>query len=207
MTTYFDQKAAVWDQNPMRTERASAVAATIRERIPLSSATNAFEYGCGTGLLSFALQQTGLAGQVTLADNSEGMLAVLADKIRAGGVGTMHPLLLDLSCDALPAQRFDLIYTLLTLHHIRETRPILAAFYELLAPGGWLALADLDQEDGTFHEEPFDGHFGFPRAAMRAELSELGFSNIHFDTPYTMLKTRDGRPHSYPLFLVTACKA
>jgi ubiquinone/menaquinone biosynthesis C-methylase UbiE len=202
----FDEKAANWDQNPMRIERAAAVARAIRERIALSPAMRALEYGCGTGLLSFALQQGGSLGQITLADNSDGMLAVLSEKIQAAGLGQMHPLKLDLASDPLPAQRFDLVYTLLTLHHIPEASRVLGAFYNLLAPGGWLALADLDQEDGTFHEEPFNGHLGFSRAELQAQLAGLGFSRIHFDTVYTMSKLREGKPHRYDVFLAVARK-
>jgi ubiquinone/menaquinone biosynthesis C-methylase UbiE len=202
----FDEKAAGWDQNPMRIERAAAVAQAIRARIALSPAMRALEYGCGTGLLSFALQQGGSLGQITLADNSDGMLAVLSEKIQAAGLGHMHPLKLDLVSDPLPAQRFDLVYTLLTLHHIPEAGRVLEAFYNLLAPGGWLALADLDQEDGTFHEEPFNGHLGFSRAELQAQLAGLGFSRIHFDTAYTMFKLRDGKPHRYDVFLAVARK-
>jgi ubiquinone/menaquinone biosynthesis C-methylase UbiE len=205
--TYFDERASTWDQNPMRIERAAAVAGAIRARIALSADTRALEYGCGTGLLSFALQQGGPLGRISLADNSEGMLAVLAEKIQAAGLSAMQPLKLDLANDPLPAERFDLIYSLLTLHHIRETQPVLQAFYDLLAPGGWLALADLDAEDGSFHDEPFDGHFGFARDEMQAQLADLGFSRIRFETVYSMTKSRAGQERRYDVFLATACKA
>ena len=52
----FDQKAAQWDAKPVRVERARAVAAGIKAALPLSPHVTALEYGCGTGLLSFALQ-------------------------------------------------------------------------------------------------------------------------------------------------------
>jgi SAM-dependent methyltransferase len=112
--TEFDERASTWDQNPVRIERAVAVARAIRARIPLSPAARALEYGCGTGLLSFALQQGGPLGPITLADNSDGMLSVLSEKILAARLSHMHPLKLDLSSDPLPAQRFDLVFSLLT---------------------------------------------------------------------------------------------
>ncbi len=52
------------------------VADAIRKAVPLSKEMKAFEYGCGTGLLSFALQPD--LGEITLADTSQGMLEVLA---------------------------------------------------------------------------------------------------------------------------------
>lgn len=188
----------------MRIERANVVARSIRQRIPLSNTSSAMEYGCGTGLVSFALQD--YLGQICLADSSSGMLSVLQNKIQAAGLRHMHPLKLDLCSEPLPAQRFDLVYSLMTLHHIPDTRQILGAFYDILKPGGWLCLADLDKEDGTFHDEEFNGHFGFDREELQTLLAELGYTNIRFDTVYSMYKIRNDQQRIYPLFLLSACK-
>src|SRR5512141_2577390 len=98
--TNFDERAKDWDSDPGRVERARAVADAVRQAIPLSNNMKAFEYGCGTGLLSFALQSD--LGQITLADTSQGMLDVLSEKIAETGVDNMHPLQLDLSIGPLP---------------------------------------------------------------------------------------------------------
>ena len=127
----------------------------------------ALEYGCGTGLVSFALQPQ--LGHITLADSSTGMLAVLREKIAAGNIQNMTPVQLDLITDPLPAERYQLIYTLLTLHHIPDTDKILRAFYQLLDSSGYLCVADLDKEDGTFHEDEFHGHLGFDREELSAQ--------------------------------------
>ena len=79
----FDSKAKDWDAVPGRAERANAVAAAIREQVSLSKTMTALEYGCGTGLLSFALQAE--LGPITLADSSTGMLEVLREKIARAG--------------------------------------------------------------------------------------------------------------------------
>ncbi len=198
----FDSKAKNWDEVPDRIDRANAVAAAIRENVTLSRNMAALEYGCGTGLLSFALQTE--LGQITLADSSSGMLDVLMEKIARGGISNMSPLWLDLAVDPVPAERFDLLYTLLTLHHIPDTAKILGCFHSLLQPGGVLCIADLDKEDGSFHahETEFDGHNGFDRSALGSELEQAGFKNIRFTTCYTLIK--EGRP--YPLFLAIAGK-
>jgi ubiquinone/menaquinone biosynthesis C-methylase UbiE len=135
----FDDKAKTWDSDPVKQERAEAVAAAIRQRIPLSSAWRAIEYGCGTGLLSFALHAD--LGAITLADASLGMLAVLEAKLAAAQLDHLHPLRLDLTCDPLPSDRYDLIYSLMTLHHVAEIEPLLRDFHALLLAGrlGWLS--------------------------------------------------------------------
>ena len=76
-TEDFDERAATWDDDPVKKERAAAVAAGIRAMVALSPDMRALEYGCGTGLLSFELRHE--LGSITLADRSEGMLAVLSE--------------------------------------------------------------------------------------------------------------------------------
>src|SRR5512145_783218 len=116
--TNFDERAKDWDSDPDKVKRAKAVANAIRGLLPLTKEMNALEYGCGTGLVSFALQSN--LGQITLADTSQGMLDVLGEKIASAGVKNMQPVRLDLASDPLPVERYDLIYSLLTLHHIHD---------------------------------------------------------------------------------------
>ncbi len=203
-TLSFDDKALTWDADPVKQERALAVAAALRQRIPLSTAWQALEYGCGTGLLSFALQAD--LGRITLADSSPGMLTVLEEKIGAAGLTHLHPLALDLTTDPLPAERYELIYTLMTLHHVPDTVRLLRDFYTLLRPGGWLGIADLDQEDGSFHGAGFTGHCGFDREALRAQLFSVGFNRVDFSTGYLMKKTTNQGLREYPLFLAVATR-
>ncbi len=200
----FDDKAITWDSDPTKRERALAVAAALRQRVPLAHDWRALEYGCGTGLLSFALHAD--LGELTLADSSPGMLAVLRGKIDAAGLTHLHPLALDLLTDPLPADRYDLIYTLMTLHHVADVGRLLRTFHDLLRPGGWLAVADLDQEDGSFHGPGFTGHNGFDRAALRAQLADAGFGEVNFSTGYVMKKATDQGVREYPLFLAVAAR-
>ncbi|HTP08259.1 MAG TPA: class I SAM-dependent methyltransferase [Anaerolineae bacterium] len=201
----FDQKAQQWDAKPVRVERAQAVAEGIKAAVPLASHMTALEYGCGTGLLSFALQP--YLGHITLADSSSGMLAVLREKISAANIQNMQPMPLDLMIDPLPTQRYHMIYTLLTLHHIPDTDRMLRAFYDLLNPQGYLCVADLDQEDGTFHEDEFHGHLGFDREALAAQARSTGFTDIGYSTVFHMIKDVQGVAKDFPIFLMIAQKS
>ena len=200
----FDAKAQEWDNDPVKLERAAAVAAAIRNRVRLSPDLSALEYGCGTGLLSFALYRE--LGSITLADSSAGMLAVLREKIAASGADHLRPMRLDLTVDPLPAERYDLIYTLMTLHHVSDVDRILRDFSALLRPDGALCIADLDREDGSFHGAGFDGHHGFEREALRDRLARAGFGEIQFDTCYMMRKPQGEGAREYPVFLAMARK-
>ena len=200
----FDNKAKSWDADPMKVARAEAVAAGIRSGVHLNATMSGFEYGCGTGLLSFALCED--LQQITLADSSSGMLEVLQDKIKAGNHSNMLPVLLDLQVDALPSERYDLIYSLMTFHHIPDTEAILRKLYCLLETHGHLCIADLDSEDGSFHNKDFSGHQGFEREALAEKAKRAGFSKIRFSTVFQIEKGNNGERKSYPVFLMIAEK-
>jgi ubiquinone/menaquinone biosynthesis C-methylase UbiE len=204
--TNFDERAKDWDADPMKVNRAKTVAQAICSAIPLTAKMSALEYGCGTGLLSFALQSD--LGQITLADTSQGMLDVLAEKISALGVANMNPLRLDLSTDPQPDLPFDLTYSLMTLHHIPDAKAILKKFHALLAPGGWLCVADLDKEDGTFHTDgTTDVHLGFERGELQKWVEDAGFVDVKFSTAFEIEKKIGEAEKIFPVFLLTAQKA
>ena len=203
--TNFDERAKDWDSDPQKVERAGAVAEAIRKTIPLSTEMIAFEYGCGTGLLSFALQDK--LGQITLADTSQGMLDVLSEKISAAGVTNMRPIRLDLSTDPLPPERYQLTYSLLTLHHIQNTQDILRKFHALLKADGILLVADLDKEDGTFHtDDTTDVHLGFGRTELQEQVEAAGFGDVSFSTAFEIKKMIDEKEKIFPIFLMSARK-
>jgi ubiquinone/menaquinone biosynthesis C-methylase UbiE len=202
---HFDASAATWDQDAMKRDRAGTVGAAIAVAVPVRD-RNILEYGCGTGLLGFALQPT--AGRVTLADTSEGMLAVVKEKIAAAGVSNMAPLRLDLLADPLPSGRYDLVCSLMALHHIPDTEGILRKFHEVLAPGGWVALSDLDAEDGSFHGAEVTGvHRGFDRAALARQMSAAGFQDVHLSTVFELRREIAGKARTFPLFLAVGRRA
>jgi predicted TPR repeat methyltransferase len=198
----FDAKAATWDDDPSHVERADAVARAIRDAIPLDRSVRMLEYGAGTGLVSQALRDT--VGPITLADTSAGMRTVIEDKIRAGVIPDALVWDVDLATEAAPVagEQFGLIVTVMTLHHIGDVGPVLANFFTLLAPGGHLAIVDLDEEDGSFHHDGFAGHHGFDHGALAGDLRRAGFGDVTFERCHHVV--RDG--HTYPLFLAIAAR-
>ena len=203
MTSSFDVKAKSWD-TPQKVERAQAVAAGIKRNLNLTKDMIGFEYGCGTGLLSVCLYPE--LAHITLADSSVGMLEVLQQKIQRDNLA-MTPLQLDLMVDPVPTTRFDLIYTMLTLHHIDDTDRILQIFYTLLKEQGALCIADLDQENGSFHSAGFHGHNGFAQHELQNLAEQAGFRNIHFETCYSIEKEiANGTIKRFPVFLMVCNK-
>ncbi len=128
------------------------------------------------------------------------MLDVARRKVEAAGREDMDVLELDLERDALPERRFDAIFTMMTLHHVMDLDGVLARFFELLRPGGALAIADLDAEDGSFHPPGMKVHHGFERDALGRRVAAAGFEDVAFSTCYEI--AREDR--SYPVFLASA---
>jgi 2-polyprenyl-3-methyl-5-hydroxy-6-metoxy-1,4-benzoquinol methylase len=145
--------------------------------------------------------------EVTLADSSREMLAVADGKIAAAGIRNARTLHLDLTADPAPELRFDLVCTLMTLHHIPDTDGILGAFRGLLSSGGMVCIADLDREDGSFHGPAFVGHKGFDRADLGARLERSGFRHVRFDTVLEVERATPAGIRAFPVFLALAERA
>ena len=197
----FDEKARTWDAEPERVIRAQVVADAIRERLSIDANTRVLDYGCGTGLLGFALLPH--VGHVTFADDSEGMLEIVQEKITAAAAENTEALLLDLTTDPPPADRFDLVVTLMTLHHIEDTDMILRRFQTMCAGGGTLCVVDLDRENGSFHGSGFTGHHGFDRENIVGAARRAGFHPVTIETVHTMTRETENGLEQYPLFLLT----
>jgi ubiquinone/menaquinone biosynthesis C-methylase UbiE len=199
----FDEMAATWDEDPIRVKRAVSIAQSMRAVIDLNSFQNALEYGSGTGLLSFALKDD--LKRITLMDESLEMTRVAREKCQTSQVDHLHPIKMDLMTENYqPESMFDLVFILLTLHHIIDTDGILSRFKNLMAPNGILAIIDLEPEDGSFHDRDFHGHLGFNRRDLEKKVLKAGFKPVHYDVVYEIEKGEGAEKRSYPLFLMIA---
>lgn len=203
-TSYFDKAAAMWDNQPGRIALMKAVGEAILREARPTKEMDVLDYGCGTGLVGlFILPHV---RSVTGADNSLGMLDVLRNKIAENGIRHMSAVKLDLQHDPLPAERYHLIVTNMTLHHVADTDVVLKAFYELLLAGGTLCIADLDTEPGIFHPPDAGAHHhGFDRAELKSRLEQIGFEQIRDITAHTIRRPVQGdSERDFPVFLITA---
>lgn len=201
-SSYFDDQAATWDDDPTKVERARTVADLICEVAAPGPTTRVLDYGAGTGLLAQALAPH--VGPLTVADPSAGMREMLTQKLDSGALPTGTRVWeIDLSTQLPPEETFDLIVSLLVLHHIPDVSAALRGFAALLAPGGRVALCDLMTEDGSFHDAARgEVHHGFDPDTLTTMLAEVGFGEVDVRAAHTL--TKQGR--DYPLFLVTATR-
>lgn len=198
----FDIKASGWDQNPMHLERSLAVAGQIREHIPLTKSMTALEFGAGTGITSFILKDD--LKEITLMDTSLEMIRVTDDKIKTSGAKNLRTLFFDLEKAPYREASFDLIICQMVLHHIKNTEEIFSRFYSMLNPGGFLAIADLYPEDGSFHgKDYFTGHKGFDPENLSKLLNKAGFTNISYRKCFVIDKQiSDTETKNFDVFLL-----
>ncbi|MCK9312216.1 MAG: class I SAM-dependent methyltransferase [Bacteroidales bacterium] len=195
----FNSRAQDWDNNPIYLERSETIANGLLDMIPINREMKALEYGAGTGTLSFLLSDK--FSEITLMDNSEEMVKVMHEKITNSQLSHLKPLFWDLVQNDYDSSKFDCIYSQMVLHHIPDTEVILCKWQQMLNPGGYLAIADLFTEDGSFHQIDKNLHFGFDPEKLDLMLKSLGFKEVKYTTCYIM-KRPNGR--SYPLFLLVA---
>jgi ubiquinone/menaquinone biosynthesis C-methylase UbiE len=200
----FDARARDWDKNQRYIDRSEAVAKAMLQTIPLKKSMRALEYGSGTALLSFALKDQ--FEEIVLMDNSQEMTTVTAEKIADQNIQNMKPLFFDLEHQDYSG-RFDIVYNQMVMHHVNDVDSVLSKFYSLLNPGGYLAIADLYAEDGTFHSEGFTGHLGFDVDHLADKLKAIGYRDIEHQQCYAIEKTdENGKVTEYPIFLLTATR-
>lgn len=194
----FDAAAPAWDAAARRVRLAGDVAETIRDAVALGPSMDLLDFGCGTGLLGHALR--GEVRSLTGADTSPGML----EAFRAKNPGDPDLRTLLLAPNVPLGGPYHLVVSSMALHHVEDLASLFAAFHACLVPGGWVALADLDAEDGSFHGGEAEGvfHQGFARGALEGWLRDAGFEEVRTRNAATTLK--EGR--AYTVFLLTGQK-
>ncbi len=199
----FDIKAAEWDKNPMHWDRSRAIANEIIKLVPLNKDMTALEYGAGTGITSFLLRD--YLKEVTLMDNSTEMIRIIDEKIISTQVKNLKTLNFNLETEDYRNGKFDLIFTQMVLHHVADIEKIVNKFRLLLNPNGFLVIADLYKEDGSFHGEGFTGHNGFDVGDLSEILRKNNFSGIYHKTCFVIeRKISESESKQFEVFIMTA---
>lgn len=203
----FNKDASTWDEDPGRVKLANDIADTLLEEVGLSPEMDVLDFDCGTGLV--ALRLSPLVRSVTGMDSSRGMLDILNAKIKKRNIDNVKTLYLDLDRGDVPDGRYNLVVSSMTLHHVKEIGPFLNQLYEVMAPEGFLCIADLDLDDGQFHSDNTGVfHFGFNREILRRAFVKAGLEDIRTLTAARVVKTtKTGEAQAFTVFLMVGCKS
>lgn len=201
----FNSRAKKWD-NEKRIKRAKVIAEEIKKSIEIKKNYKALELGCGTGLVSFVLRDE--FSQLTLIDTSQGMVDVANEKIKNLNQKNMKAYCKDLLTENTEDKKYDVIYSAMALHHIENIEEILKKQYEILEDNGYICIAELNEDDGSFHnmEQGFKGHNGFNQIELADKLKRIGFSETSSRIIYRDVKIDGDKKIPFSIFLMNAKK-
>jgi tRNA (cmo5U34)-methyltransferase len=201
----FDLKASDWDENPVHHARSEAIAKEMLRLLPIKKEMRAMEYGSGTGILSFMLKD--FFNEIVLMDSSIEMVKVTNKKIETTGVLNLKPVVFDLEHETYTGKNFNMIFSQMVLHHVHDVENLIGKFYKMLDPDGFLVIADLYSEDGSFHGEGFNGHNGFNIDDLSSILRKCGFQVIAKDQCFVIeRKISEQITKKYPVFLLAGIR-
>ena len=196
---HFAHKSKSWDMSSMRVKNAKSIADLIVKNINFHDSMEVMDLGAGTGLLSYFVAPH--VDKIIAVDNSPSMLKEFKSKASEFD-SQIEVIEADISQEDIN-RKFDGIISSMTIHHIEDTKALFSKLYEMLNENGFIAIADLDSEDGSFHSDNAGvHHHGFERSELEKIAKEIGFKDIKFDLASTISK-----PHcTFTVFLMTAVK-
>jgi 2-polyprenyl-3-methyl-5-hydroxy-6-metoxy-1,4-benzoquinol methylase len=198
-TDHFASKANSYEQNKDRVDNVAQIANAMLGAIQFSKAMHIMDFGSGTGLLLERIAPH--VSKITAVDVSTAMNAQLREKQNSLACD-VEMLELDLEQSQIDA-KFDGIISSMTMHHIRDVSGVLHKFHAMLNAGGFIAIADLDRENGSFHSEDTGVHHaGFDREAITKVAVAAGFKNVAIATVSVVHKPQG----DFPVFLLTGTR-
>lgn len=212
----FDSLAASWDDDPTKVDRAALIAESIGGVVDLRRVESLADVGSGTGLLGFALIERAASRirRGVFIDPSEGMRAEVEARLKTlrieksfktadidvsqvdlGNLGARDGALGTL------VGNFDLVVSMLALHHIENVDLALENMSRMLVAGGKLAIVDILAGSRDFHDSDSPEHFhkGFDPAELSRRLEQHGMSHVATKEPW--------EKHGTVFFLLVAEKA
>lgn len=203
----YNEAGQRWDADNYRVYRTQKVARAMTTALQAKGNERALEIGAGTGVATMVVAPT--LGHVTALDPMPGMLGILREKL-ARRPRTPVDIVQGRAPEQIPDEQYDLVYSVLLMHHIADVPALLKAVAAHVKSSGRIAIADLDTEDGTFHDGPtMDAvlHHGFDRAQFGAWVEASGFNTPVFSDAFTVHRQDDaGVETRYPIFLALASK-
>lgn len=197
MTDNFAEKVGQMEC-PTRVTMVINFLAELKKQALFNASSELIDLGCGTGLVGLELAKE--VSKVTLIDSSAAMIEVVKQKIVESKTPQVDLLYGEL--DQYQGGAVDGIVMLLVAHHIEDTLQLFRQAQACLKKGGVLVIADLVEEDGSFHEGEVMPHNGFNVEAISTSALASGFA--HAEAHIYDIRPKGGR--EYPLFMLVARK-
>lgn len=132
--TYFNQRAAIWDE--IVAEKDEAKLGLMAKRLEISPGSTILDVGTGTGVFTpFLLSKIGRGGKIIALDLAEEMLRQARNKSFAGEV---HYLKADVANIPLSDEVFDSVVCYSSFPHFQDKLRALGEINRVTRPGGLL---------------------------------------------------------------------
>ena len=193
----FDEASKTWDKKQSSIESSDTCVKDLLSKIDLKEDANILDYGCGTGFISFALNNQ--TNNIIGMDYSDGMVEIFNKKALELDCKNIKAIKHNMNEEELPKNSFDLIISSMTMHHIKNTKMFLSKCKDAIKTDGIICINDLYEEDGTFHaKHKNDGveHFGYEKNTLLKLIEEVGLKLISYELIYTHYRNEK----EYPLF-------
>ena len=198
MIDNFKNRAQDWDKGVTRVNGAKTIANAIVKNIELQKHMELMDFGVGTGLLGFEILPH--VSKILGVDLSQKMLETLSNKNTA--TKYIEPRNVDIIKNPLQ-DTFHGIISSMTLHHVQNIELFFKSIYKNLDTNGFIAIADLEKEDGTFHSNNTGVfHFGFEEDLLLDIVKRSGFKDVKIENINTINKDH----RDFGVFLLTARK-
>jgi len=172
---YFAKYAPEWDRLRQLDVDEEAVAAAVREMLPLTKAQRLLDLGTGTGRMLQVLGPD--VGEALGVDNSHEMLAVARANLKRWGLENCQLRQADILALPLVFGSFDAIVVHQVLHFLDRPWAALAEAARMLAPGGRLLIVDLGPHDlEELRENHAHRRLGFADEDVREWLADQGLT-------------------------------
>ena len=196
MQDHFKDRAKNWDKGSTRVQGALTIADAINKEIKLTKDMEILDFGIGTGLLGFEIAKS--VKKIYGVDTSAKMI----EKLKEKNTAELH---IETYCQDIVTNPIDKTFnglvSSMTLHHVKDLKAFFTTIYKNIKIDGFIAIADLQSEDGTFHSDNSGVfHFGFNEEELKKIVLTCGFSDVKFKHINTINK-----PHGdFGIFLLTA---
>jgi predicted TPR repeat methyltransferase len=196
--SHFDARAKDWDKAKERVDGTLSIADAIAQRYSFHKEMEVLDFGVGTGLLGFEVAPR--VKRVYGVDTSQKML----EQVEAKNTSEIFIEPIFQNIIEVPLQKsFDALISSMTLHHIEDLEHFFKTIYKNVKSGGFIAIADLEKEDGTFHSDNSGVyHFGFEEQHLVEIAKRCGFKDVCFENINTIHKPQ----RDFGIFLLSATK-
>ena len=169
---YFDELAGKFGRDYIPGRSWKALAEALLQLMPSMVIV---DLGAGEGTFSQLLAQR--AEKVIAVDNSAKMVEYGARLARENGIANLEYRLGDLESPPIEPGTIDLAFFSQSLHHAVHPDRAVQAAYELLRPGGRIAILDLKRHTFEQARELYaDTWLGFSEPELRDFLARAGFA-------------------------------